>query len=185
MNLRHALTVATDLVRGLYYRRHFATCGRLRVRGRLRVIRHHATIHAGRCLLWPGVKFDMEGANGGPPAELTIGDFTTIGDRTEIHVAQRVAIGKRVRIAWDVIIMDRNYHGLGGESERIAPVVIEDDAWIGCRAILLPGVRVGRGAMVGAGAVVTRDVAPRNVVGGNPARVLKVLADNEGDESVD
>ncbi len=52
------------------------------------------------------------------------------------------------------------------------PVVVEDDVWIGVGVILLPGVRVGRGAVVGAGAVVTKSVAPWSVVGGNPARVI-------------
>jgi maltose O-acetyltransferase len=51
--------------------------------------------------------------------------------------------------------------------------VIGDDVWIGTRAILLPGVTVGRGAIVGAGAVVTADVPPRAIVGGNPARIIR------------
>jgi acetyltransferase-like isoleucine patch superfamily enzyme len=50
--------------------------------------------------------------------------------------------------------------------------VIEDGAWIGQRAIILPGRRIGRGAVVAAGAVVTRDVAPLEIVAGNPARVI-------------
>ena len=54
-----------------------------------------------------------------------------------------------------------------------APVIIEDDADLGVGAIVLPGVRIGRGAQVGAGAVVTRDVPPYAVVAGNPARVLR------------
>jgi maltose O-acetyltransferase len=53
------------------------------------------------------------------------------------------------------------------------PVVIEDDVWIGTRSVILPGVRLGRGAIVGAGAVVTKDVPPYAIVGGNPARVIK------------
>ncbi|MDQ7799461.1 MAG: DapH/DapD/GlmU-related protein [Candidatus Edwardsbacteria bacterium] len=51
--------------------------------------------------------------------------------------------------------------------------VIEDDVWIGAQAIILPGVRIGRGAIVAAGAVVTKDVEPYAIVGGNPARLIK------------
>ncbi|HPU00025.1 MAG TPA: DapH/DapD/GlmU-related protein, partial [Armatimonadota bacterium] len=54
----------------------------------------------------------------------------------------------------------------------LAPIVIEDYVWIGSRATVLPGVRIGRGAVVAAGAVVTRDVAPLTVVGGVPARPI-------------
>ncbi|WP_370630610.1 DapH/DapD/GlmU-related protein [Mucilaginibacter sp. 21P] len=59
-----------------------------------------------------------------------------------------------------------------------APVVIEDYAWVCSRAIILPGVTIGRGAVVAAGAVVTRDVAPYTVVGGTPA---KKIADRNPD----
>ena len=54
------------------------------------------------------------------------------------------------------------------------PIVIEDDVWIGARVIILPGVHIGTGAVVGAGAVVTKDVPDYAVVGGNPARILKM-----------
>jgi maltose O-acetyltransferase len=53
------------------------------------------------------------------------------------------------------------------------PTVVEDDVWLGARAVVMPGIRIGTGAIVGAGAVVTRDVAPYSVVGGVPARQLK------------
>jgi maltose O-acetyltransferase len=59
-----------------------------------------------------------------------------------------------------------------GEPSLVQPVVIEDDCFIGYRSIILMGVRVGKGSIVGAGAVVTRDVPPNTVVGGNPARVI-------------
>lgn len=58
---------------------------------------------------------------------------------------------------------------------RPGPVVVQEDAWIGAGAIILPGLTIGRGAIVGAGAVVTHDVAPYTVVAGVPARVLRTL----------
>ncbi|MBN2582110.1 MAG: acyltransferase, partial [Planctomycetes bacterium] len=54
-----------------------------------------------------------------------------------------------------------------------ADIVVEDDCWIGYRATLLPGVRVGKGTVVGAGAVVTKDLPPMVVAGGVPAKVLR------------
>jgi maltose O-acetyltransferase len=54
------------------------------------------------------------------------------------------------------------------------PIVIDDDVWIGARVIILPGVHIGTGAVIGAGAVVTKDVPAYAVVGGNPARVIKM-----------
>ncbi len=57
------------------------------------------------------------------------------------------------------------------------PVVIGDHVWIGGRAVINPGISIGDGAIVAAGAVVTKDVPPRSVVGGNPARVIKLLRD--------
>jgi maltose O-acetyltransferase len=59
-----------------------------------------------------------------------------------------------------------------GNTEK-RPVEIGDDVWIGARAVLLPGVKVGDGAVIAAGAIVTKEVAPYTIVGGNPARVIK------------
>lgn len=54
-------------------------------------------------------------------------------------------------------------------------MVLEDDVWVGAKVSIMPGVRIGRGSIVGAGSVVTRDIAPFTVVGGVPARVLRTL----------
>ena len=85
-------------------------------------------------------------------------------------------------VAPDVIIVDSDFHAPwpmesrstdpGLENDR--PVVIEDYAWIGMRSIILKGVTIGRGAIVGAGSVVTRDIPPFAVACGSPARVVKI-----------
>lgn len=173
--LNETVHKAAYYLRGLAYRHHFEACGWIQVRGRIYIRKKHARIRAGRCVFWKGVKLDLEGRSPGSPALLQIGDFTTIGDRTEIHAAQRVSIGSRCRIAWDCVILDRNYHGISGSPEKIEPVEIEDDVWLGCRVIVLPGVRIGRGSVVGAGSVVTRSVDPYSVVAGNPARLIRPL----------
>jgi len=57
--------------------------------------------------------------------------------------------------------------------KKYPPVRIEDDVWIGARAIILPGIKIGKGAIIGSGAVVTKDVPPYAICAGNPARVIK------------
>jgi acetyltransferase-like isoleucine patch superfamily enzyme len=63
---------------------------------------------------------------------------------------------------------------------RRAPIEIEDDCWLGAGVIILPGVKIGRAAVLGAGAVVTRDVAAGDVVGGVPARAIRSLWPDRG-----
>lgn len=95
-----------------------------------------------------------------------------------------VSFGERVAVAAGVTIVASS----GPNNSRLAelpyvrdqltvtaPVRIEDDAWIGAQALILPGVTAGRGAIIGAGAVVVADVAPYTVVAGNPARVVRRL----------
>jgi galactoside O-acetyltransferase len=89
---------------------------------------------------------------------ITIGERSWLGPYCVIYGNGGVDIGL------DVPMMNQPL--------RLAPVRIEDDVWIGARCTLLPGITVGRGAIVGAGSVVTRDVAPWAIVGGVPARVV-------------
>ena len=120
---------------------------------------------------------------------LTLGDRTNIGYGAVISVAKSVTIGSRVRIADGVFISDNPGHPLDAERrgrgdpvdpEQVKPVVIEDDAWLGSRVTVLPGVTIGRGAVIGTGSVVTKSVAPYTVVAGNPARVIRVLPQATG-----
>jgi len=80
-----------------------------------------------------------------------------------------------------VAIHDTLFHAVDeGASPRVAPVVIEDNVWIGRGAIVLPGVVIGSHSVVGAGAVVTRNIPERTVVAGNPARVVRTLSASDG-----
>jgi acetyltransferase-like isoleucine patch superfamily enzyme len=113
--------------------------------------------------------------------ELIIGDNTSINYWTEISVEQRVEIGISCQIAGETKIFDNNSHSIYYQNGRhmtkddVAPVKIEDHVWIGMRSIILKGVTIGKGAVVAAGSVVTKDVPPMTVVGGNPARILKKI----------
>lgn len=131
-------------------------------------------------------------------AELQIGSRTYIGPGTELHVAKSITIGNDVLISSDCSILDSDMHSedfelrkndiyidleregfsaadKNWEIARCRPIVIQDKAWIGLRAIILKGVTIGEGAIVGAGSVVSKDVPPWVVVAGNPARVVKTL----------
>ncbi|MBK8481203.1 MAG: acyltransferase [Proteobacteria bacterium] len=110
---------------------------------------------------------------------LTIGSGTWIGQLCFLHAGGNLTIGRDVGIGPGVKIVTSS-HRLDSTAVPIlrapldfAPVVIEEGADIGVGAIVLPGVTIGARAQVGAGAVVTRDVAPLAIVAGNPARELR------------
>ncbi|PIP01432.1 MAG: galactoside O-acetyltransferase [Zetaproteobacteria bacterium CG23_combo_of_CG06-09_8_20_14_all_54_7] len=111
-------------------------------------------------------------------ARLEIGRYGFIGRGVEIDVSEQVTIGDHVLIAPGVFITDHSHNIKAGllidaQGCSSAPVCIGDDVWIGARAVILPGVNIGRGAVIGAGAVVTRNVAANSVVAGVPARLLR------------
>jgi len=113
----------------------------------------------------------------GPGAVLRLGAGTFINTGTSISARVRVDIGRNCQVANHVVIMDSDFHGLveRDRPEPPAPIVIEDDVWIAVRATVLKGVRIGRGAVVAAGAVVVKDVPADALVAGVPARVVRML----------
>jgi acetyltransferase-like isoleucine patch superfamily enzyme len=111
---------------------------------------------------------------------LTIGSHTTINDGCQISAFDAVHIGANVMFAPRVCVLDIDHRfdsrdrPLRQQGYRTAPVFIGDDVWLGANAVVLRGVRIGRGAIVGANSVVTRDVPDYAIVGGVPARVLRM-----------
>ncbi|WP_417735103.1 acyltransferase [Rosistilla oblonga] len=101
---------------------------------------------------------------------LSIGDRTFIG-RARIAMHAAVKIGSNVCVNDHVDLLTASHNVESPNWETVAgPIVIKDYAWIAQRAIILPGVTIGFGAVVGAGAVVAKDVAEGAIVVGNPAR---------------
>jgi acetyltransferase-like isoleucine patch superfamily enzyme len=127
-------------------------------------------------------------ASGG---EIRIGSRSFIG-RSNLVCYRSITIGDDVIMSWGITIVDHDSHSIDWANRRDdvrewgqgrknwehvahAPVVIADKAWIGFNVSILKGVTIGEGAVIGACAVVTRDVAPYSVVVGNPARVVRSL----------
>ena len=127
-------------------------------------------------------------------ARVTIGNYCSLGKDSRIWAQDSVTIGNHVLIAHMVDVHDNNSHSLDWRDRRedalnvfergraldtakvpAAPVVIEDDVWIGAKSTIMKGVRIGRGAVVAASSVVTKDVPAFTLVAGNPARTVREL----------
>ena len=104
-----------------------------------------------------------------PDGFLRIGNnvFLNQGAKSEIIIGNNVLVGD------DVIIIDSDFHEVGNSLSKSVPINIEDDVWIASRSIILKGVKIGKNSVVAAGSVVTKDVPPNTLVGGNAARVIR------------
>jgi maltose O-acetyltransferase len=124
------------------------------------------------------------------PAMAGSGDLRrrlVIGSQCFINVGVRFDLGERIEIADHVglgheVLLLTSSHRLGDSGHRVgpltaAPIKIGRGVWVGARCTVLPGVTIGEGAVVGVGAVVTRDVPPNTIVAGVPAKVIRELDD--------
>lgn len=138
-----------------------------------------------RCVLEAYTEFQPASQTFTP--HVVIGDGCKIGTDSHISSINSVILGKHVRCGRKIFITD-NAHGASQRDlldmppnmrplYSKGPVIIEDNVWIGEYAAILPNVTIGQGSIVAAHAVVTKDVPPYSVVGGNPAKVIKCLND--------
>lgn len=102
---------------------------------------------------------------------LTIGN-SFINSDAKIRCHKSITIGDNCAISHDLTIMDSDAHYLNGK-KKTEDVVIGNNVWIGTRVTILPGVKIGNGAIIAAGAVVTKNVPEKSLVAGCPARVIK------------
>ena len=135
-----------------------------------------------RVSIWKGARIEAIGDESGDNPKIEIGDNTVIHMYFHCGAAESVKIGRDVLIAGRVYITDHDHvHDDPGVPPRWTqalvskPVVIEDGVWLGEGCVVLKGVTIGSRAVVGANAVVTRNVPPGAVVGGIPARVIRML----------
>lgn len=109
----------------------------------------------------------------------SLGNNSVINGNCRIDPRGGVQIGSNVSVSDEVIILTADHDIQSKDFDgRKKEVVIEDYVWIGTRAMVLPGVRIGKGAVIAAGSVITKDVEPFCVVGGVPGKVLKWRTDN-------
>ena len=117
----------------------------------------------------------------GDGRRLSVGSGTQLGANSRIMGT--VTIGNQVMMAPDIVIMAVTHDISNPDIAMMSltdadliekEVIIEDDVWLGTRCIILPGVRIGAHSVVGAGSVVTRDVPPYAIVGGVPAKLIKM-----------
>jgi carbonic anhydrase/acetyltransferase-like protein (isoleucine patch superfamily) len=168
--IRRARAYAFGLVRGRFVLRGIEGRGRdVRVNGRA-VITNDGWMRVGAGSVLRGIPTAVELATG-PLGRLSIGRRAIINSGASICAYGQLTIGDRVLIGPYAMISDTSFHDLYDRDvvpESLA-VVIEDDVWIGAKASVLPGVKIGRGAVVSAHALVNRDVAAFAIVSGVPA----------------
>jgi acetyltransferase-like isoleucine patch superfamily enzyme len=168
--------IVLHVVRARWRLRTCTRVGRLpRVIGRLRLL-NFGRITIGDKLLLMGTLVPSE-IVAHPGGVVEIGDNVFINYGVSISAHQLIRIGSRCQIGNWSILMDNDFHGVEQKDRpgHSAPIVLEEDVWLGARVIVLKGVTIGRSAVVGAGSVVTRDVPPRAVVAGVPARVVRTF----------
>ena len=166
----------------IYYCLYKIFAAKLPKSGHMRLAKKIRVFFAKRILDYCGNNVNIEHAASFSPS-VKLGDYSGIGINCD--VIGSVSIGNYVMMGPEVYITTVNHkhdridipmmHQGNTEDE---PIIIEDDVWIGRRAIILGGVTIGKGSVVGAGAVVTKDVPPYSVVGGVPAKVIKNRIDN-------
>jgi acetyltransferase-like isoleucine patch superfamily enzyme len=110
---------------------------------------------------------------------LRVGDDSNIGSQAYIGCSGGITIGKRVLMGPQVVILSEEHNlddagkAIKAQGVRHAPTAIQDEVWLGAHSTVMGGVSIGRGAVVAAGAVVTRDVPDGAVVAGVPASIIR------------
>ena len=110
---------------------------------------------------------------------LEIGEGTFINYGCSLAATKHVKIGANCSIGTHAIILDNSFHRLEperrNEAPESAPVILEDNVWLGARVTVLPGVTIGEGSAIGAGSVVTKDIPARSLAAGVPARIVRKI----------
>ena len=142
-------------------------------RWRLGVLRYIAKMGGGMKILHNTVSFARK-CRVDYPWRLSMGEQSSFADGAWAYCLDEITIGNRVCIGEDVRLLTGSHSLTSPSFDLITkPITIKDNVWVATGAIVLPGVTIGEGAVVAAGSVVTKDVEPWTVVGGNPAKFIK------------
>lgn len=144
----------------------------LRIKGIGPKIIFHGKLVAGRNLILRSITVPIE-ISGDNNAEIIIGDDVFINSGVIIAAKKKISIGNDTIIGDQVMIYDTDWHGIDNEEIMSYPVEIGNHVWIGARAIILKGVKIGDNSIVGAGSVVTKNVDDNTIVAGNPAKYIR------------
>ena len=123
-------------------------------------------------LLWDGTHIDN-------PSKLIIGDNVFINRGCVINASGKITIANNVLIGSGVIICSQNYNhieidtNINKQGYITAPVIINENVWIGERAVILPGVTVGSNSVIGAGSIITQNIPANCIYAGNPAKLIR------------
>ena len=110
---------------------------------------------------------------------ISLGNYVFLNHNVSITSLNQIVIGNNVTIANNTVIVDHNHnYEQIKDGYSTQPIYIEDNVWIGANCVILPGVHIGKGAVIGAGSVVTHDVSPNTIVVGIPAKKLKNIVRN-------
>lgn len=172
--LSHGLELAGLAANARFHLRSAEQIGRrVTLRGRAHIVNDGAIVLGERVRLVSTVAtLELVTLAGG---RLEIGNNVFINYGASIVASKLVQIGNDCLIGTHVMVMDTDFHRVEDKAWDTTgyPVIIEDRVWLGNRSMVLKGVRVGHDAVVAAGAIVTRDVSPRTLVAGAPARVIR------------
>lgn len=175
MAMQERIAVGRDYLRaGLWRLRGARLAPKVRIGPRCELLQPCAVRMSARVVLEPEVVLKLVGLS----ARLDLADYVFIGRRSIFDLVGHLKIGKGTLLAPDCFITDHN-HGISRgcpiwrQAPIHEPVSIGSDCWLGTKVVILPGVTVGDGAVIAAGAVVVKDVLPFTVVGGVPAKWLR------------
>jgi maltose O-acetyltransferase len=116
----------------------------------------------------------------GVDAKITVGAGTTFSNNVKVIAEESVTIGEHCLIGDAVLILDSDFHNLSAAGRHnllgaTAPIILEDNVFVGSRSIILKGVTIGKDSVIGAGSVVVRSIPPGVIAAGNPAKVIRPL----------
>jgi acetyltransferase-like isoleucine patch superfamily enzyme len=175
---RHYLPLTLSALRASYWRVLGMSVGREVRLGKIVVTWPHRIVLEERCSLEHGIYFNAAGGYSARVA-ISVGAGTFIGSGSEFNAIESIRIGQNCLIASGSRFIDHN-HGieLGTpmklQPEVSAPIVVGSDVWIGANCVVLKGVTIGDGAIVAAGSIVTKSVDAYTIVGGAPAKLIRV-----------
>lgn len=163
------------LARRVWFKRHFKHSDHLHIGVGCQFISPGSMSFSGRTLINDGCYFNAEGG------AITVGDWTAFNSGVHINAScgGSIIIGAHCPIGPGVVMRTANHRflrvdvNIQEQGHDLADIIIEDNCWIGANAVILGGVRIGSGAIVGAGAVVTKDIPSMAVAVGVPAKVRK------------